>query len=153
MVWAQEEVVIGRSCTDLFEFVSDVPRMPMWRATLLEATWGDGGPSRVGRAIHAVTKVAGRRFTWACEVTEWDPPNLFGYVARGVGNNHQEVSVAFQLAPAPGGCRLQMRGEAELPRMIAGLAGPVFLRLLLRENRIALHRLKSLVEGPVPRDR
>ena len=146
MVWAEEEVVIQRPCAVVFDFVSDVPRMPRWRSTLLEADWGDDGPSRVGRQIHAVTKVAGRRFVWDCTVTEWDPPSVFGYDARGVGSNRQEVNVTFRFAPAADGCRLTMGGGAELPRRIAGLAAPVVVRLVLRENRIALQRLKSLLE-------
>lgn len=148
MVWAEESLVIGRSCDVVFALVSDVPRMPAWRSTVLAAAWRDEGPPRVGRPMRAVTKVAGRRFAWACEVTEWDPPRLFGYTARGVGGNRQEVSAIFRLDPVAGGCRLRMAGGGELPGRVAGLAAPVLVRMLLRENRAALGRLKLLAEEP-----
>ena len=104
VVWAEERIRIARPCAAVFEYLTDVPRMPAWRSTLLEADWGDEGPTRVGRPIRALTKVAGRRFAWDCEVTEWDPPRLFGYIARGVGENRQEVTVSFRLHPAEDGC-------------------------------------------------
>lgn len=146
MVWAEEEVVIARPCATVFDVLTDLPQMPAWRRTLLEAVWGDDGSAGVGRSMHAVTKVAGRRFVWSCEVTDWEPPAVFGYVARGVGGNRQEVDVTFRLTSEGDGCRVRMAGGAELPGRVAGLASPVLVRLLLRENRIALQRLKLLVE-------
>ena len=147
MVWAEEAITVASPCEVVFALVTDVPRMPAWRSTLVEAAWDDEGPSQIGRRMRAVTRVAGRRFAWSCEVTEWDPPWAFGYVASGVGDNHHEVSVRFDLEPIPSGCRLTMAGGGKLPGRIAGIAAPLFVRLFMRENRMALKRLKTLAKG------
>jgi uncharacterized membrane protein len=146
MVWAEESITIACSREALFALVSDMPQMPRWRATLLEARWEDAGPTRVGRPLRAVTKVAGRRFDWRCEITEWDPPRMFGYIAKGVGGDTQQVQVRFRIEPVGDASRLTMAGGGELPGSIAGIAAPVFVRMIRRENRKALHELRSLAE-------
>ena len=150
MVWAEEQIVIARPCEMIFALVSDVPRMPSWRSTLVNAAWDDEGPAELGRRFRAVTRVAGRRFAWSCEVTEWDPPRAFGYIARGTEGNRHEVAVRFGLEPVANVCRLTMAGGGELPGRIAGVAAPVFVRLIMHENRTALKKLKTLAEKSQP---
>ena len=75
---------IDRPVQEVFAFVTDLPRTPEWRTTVLRAEaiqWQAVSP--VGAHFRAITRVAGRRWNWVLEVTAWDPPGRFAYVVEG----------------------------------------------------------------------
>jgi uncharacterized protein YndB with AHSA1/START domain len=146
MVHAEETIFIDRAPAAVFAAVSDPGVMPLWRSNLAEVAWVDGAAPGVGHAnLRAVTRVMGMRFEWTCDVTAWDPPAHFAYVAR---NGRYTVDVAFTCAPEDHGTLLTMRGGGEIPGgRVGGLAAPLFVQQLQRDNRKSLHALKQLLEG------
>jgi uncharacterized membrane protein len=99
-------VVIDRPVEEVFAFVTDLPRTPQWRTTVTQADpleWQ--GTSAVGTRFRAVTRVAGRRWTWVLEVTTWDPPERFAYA---VVEGSVPMEVAYRCEPHGEGCRFTM---------------------------------------------
>ena len=146
MVHAEESIQISSPPADVFAAVSDPAVMPLWRANLAEVSWVDGATPGVGQAnLRAITRVMGMRFEWTCDVTAFQPPTRFAYVAR---NGRYTVDVAFTCAPTEIGTLLTMRGGGDIPGgRVGGVAAPMFVRQLQRDNRKSLAALKHLLEG------
>ena len=145
MVHAEEALTIARPCAEVFAAVTDLAAMPSWRSNVASAAWSAAGPGVGPDRIMAVTQLLGVRLEWACEVTAWDPPTSFGYIAR---NRQQVVEVEFRCADDPAGCRLTMIGGGDVPGgRIGAVAAPLYVKALLRENRKSLRTLKALLEN------
>lgn len=148
MVYAEETVIIEAPCEQVFAAVTDLAGMPAWRANLVSAQWNDGAPGTGTNRIRATTQLLGVRFEWECDVTGFEPPERFAYVAR---NGSQQVSVEFRCEPVAQGCRLAMAGSGEVPGgRIGAVAAPLYVKALLRENRKSLRTLKARLEGDQP---
>lgn len=144
MVHAEETLTIARPRAEVFAAVTDLASMPLWRSNVASAEWTSEGPGEGPDRIRAVTQLLGVRLEWACDVTAWDPPARFGYVAR---NRQQVVEVQFLCSDDPAGCRLTMLGDGDVPGgRIGAVAAPLYVMALLRENRKSLRALKTLLE-------
>ena len=144
MVHAEETLTIARPWNEVFAAVTDLAAMPRWRSNVTVAEWTSEEPGRGPNRIRAVTQLLGVRLEWECDVTAWEPPNRFGYVAR---NRQQVVEVEFLLADDPAGCRLTMVGGGEVPGgRVGAVAAPLYVKALLRENRKSLRTFYALLE-------
>jgi uncharacterized membrane protein len=143
MVHAEETTTIARPCAEVFAAVTDLDAMPAWRANVASAQWV-GEPGAGADKIRAVTQLLGVRLEWSCEVTTWEPPSRFGYIAR---NRQQAVEVEFRCDADPAGCQLTMVGGGDVPGgRIGSVAAPLYVKALLRENRKSLRTLKAMLE-------
>ena len=141
-VRAEESIDIAAPADVVFALITDLARMPQWRANVVAAEWTDASRTR----LRATTRLMGVSMEWDCEVTALDAPHHFSYLARDRGGRF-EVEAAFIVEPHPDGCTVVMRGAGEMPGgRIGGVAAPLYLRSLQRENRRSLDKLKHLAE-------
>ncbi|MFQ5967861.1 MAG: SRPBCC family protein [Acidimicrobiia bacterium] len=143
-------VHIDRPLEDVFAFVMDIPRTPLWRPRIVEAEWLDSGETRVGRRINLVSKVMGIRSRFVLEITRWEPPRRFAY---GVAEGRDLGQVEDRWDPENGGCRFTIAlGQAAPNFRGAKLLMPLGKMVLLKENYEDLERLKRIMESGADRD-
>ena len=70
----ERSIVIERSIQDVFDFVHDPTKDPLWQTTLLESQPLDEGPLRAGSRVREVRRFLGIRLETSWEVTEYEPP-------------------------------------------------------------------------------
>lgn len=138
-------VVIRRPVEEVFAYVTDLPRTGEWRTTVLEVgALERQGSSAVGARFRSVTRVAGRRWNWLLEVTQWEPPQVFAY------------TVVEGSAPMVVEYRLEQHLDGALFTMVASLGAidGAFWRLVVpaiswgmqREVRQHLRNLQRVME-------
>jgi hypothetical protein len=138
-------VFIDRDPDDVFAFLLDLPRTPLWRQHLDEVVWLDDGDVRIGRRIRVITTLAWyRKIEMICEVTDWQPDRRrFAYrVIKGPAYSRNEYRVDAE----NGGTRFHMQGSVPLDRLHLRLAGPILKRMEDRITRRQVRALKELLE-------
>ena len=149
MIGVEESVRINRPVEEVFSFTSKAENFPKWAATVVEvhregAPKG-GGSVREGERFTLVQQALGRRFEAPFEVIAYEPDRRYAH--RGTEGHPVSVTMIFTYEPlSSDGTRFTPRIEAE-PGGFFGLVGPVLERVIRRQMRSNLERLKELLEG------
>jgi hypothetical protein len=130
-----------------FAFVSEPANWPRFFASVRSA---EAGPDwyRVGGHGRMVTSFLGRDVTSDLELTSWDAPREFRYVARQRGRpdlDNRRVFVATE-----GGTRLAGTTRIRRRPGLAGLADRLTLRVLHGVFRKAMRRLPEVAQQAAP---
>jgi hypothetical protein len=123
---------------EAFAFVSDPLNWPSFirsmRSVSKQPDWqGVGGRATMTNVI------AGRTFTSELEMTVWDPPREFRYLARQPGAPALDNRRVFE--PAPSGTRMRGTTEGALRAGVQGLADRVRLQALRKNYADVMARL------------
>jgi hypothetical protein len=136
-------VDIDRPPRDVFARLIDIPTIPEWQASAVEARQVSDGPLAVGGRIAEVRRFLGRRVESILEVTELEPERKFSL--RTV-SGAVPVEVRHTLEPRDGGTRLTFVGEGD-PQGFGGFARSLVVRAAEREFKRDFKRLKELLEA------
>lgn len=144
MAYAEVSIHIDRSPEEVFAFVADAENNPRWRSYVERTTWLDPDePMRPGRRGRQVGRVLGRRMEFLAEIVDWDPPRYASFrVLQGPGS----VRSFYRCEPDGGGCRLSGGAEGGLSGPLWRLVEPLFVRVMVRQTRADLRRLKAVME-------
>ena len=69
---------IGRPLQEVFDYATNPANSNNWQNSTLSSEWSSNGPVGVGSTIHSVSRMLGRDMEMDMEITEWNPPNLWG---------------------------------------------------------------------------
>jgi uncharacterized protein YndB with AHSA1/START domain len=150
MIGVEESVRINRPVEEVFSFTSKAENFPKWAATVVEvhregAPGGGRGSVREGERFTLVQQALDRRFEAPFEVIAYEPDRRYAH--RGTQEHPVPVTMIFTYEPlSSDGTRFTPRIEAE-PGGFFGLVGPVLERVIRRQMRSNLERLKDLLEG------
>ena len=72
---------INRPPQEVFDFITNPANNSQWQSGTKSAKWVSEGPVRVGSIFHTVGQFLGRELTTDIEITQWDPPNVWGLKA------------------------------------------------------------------------
>ena len=72
---------INRPVQEVFDFTIDPANAAQWQAGTKSARWSSAGPVGVGSVLHQVGKFLGREIETDAEITQWNPPNVWGQKA------------------------------------------------------------------------
>ena len=70
--------MINRPLKEVFDFMTNPANNSKWQNGTVSAKLVSEGPIGVGSIFHSVGKIMGRELTMDAEVTQWDPPNVWG---------------------------------------------------------------------------
>lgn len=101
---------IHRPLHEVFEFASNPANDPKWRDSVVVEEWTSSEPHGVGSTQRWVDKFLGRDIESTVEITQWKPPNQFGYKMLS-GPAPFESTIKF--AEVDGGTEVNIRGQAE----------------------------------------
>jgi len=135
---------IDRPAVEVFAFVADAENNPRWRSYVVETTWLDDGPMRVGRRGRQVSKILGRPMTLVAEIAEWDPPR---HVAWRAVAGFATVRTDCTVEPEAGGCRLTISAEGEFKSRVMRLLSPLALAVARRQAEGDVRKLKAALES------
>ena len=102
---------IDRPPQEVFDFMTDPATQSQWQSGTKSAKWVSEGPVGVGSVYQGVTALLGREMTLDAEITQWDPPNMWGLKANS-GPMHIEGTMAFE--PKDGGTLVIQDFQGEL---------------------------------------
>lgn len=69
---------IDRPPQDVFDFVTNPANAAQWQSGTESSKWSSEGPVGVGSTLHGVGRLLGRELVIDAEITEWNPPDLWG---------------------------------------------------------------------------
>ena len=139
---------IDRPVDEVFDFVSDPARMPLWVRYVAEAGYTDAAEPRVGATYDVKYTYGARDSDITMEITEYEPPTRFAYMTV---KGPYPIRVTYTLAPEGQGTRFTYFQDAQSDSLITGIMFALlgFLlkyptRGLLRKNS---ERMKAAIEG------
>jgi uncharacterized membrane protein len=144
MAKAGGSIHIDRPADEVFAFVADAENNPRWRSYVVETTWLDDGPMRVGRRGRQVSRVLGRPMAVVAEIVVWDPPRRVAWQAvQGFATVRTDCSVE----PEDGGCRLTITAEGEFTSRVMRLLSPLAIGIAKRQAASDAKKLKAALEA------
>ncbi len=130
--------VVPLPLDEAFAFVSDPLNWPSFFSAMRDSARAEEWGSVGGRA-QMTNALLGRTFSSELEMTVWDPPHEFRYVARQGGAPPLDNRRVFE--PAPGGTRLCGTTEVVWRQGVSGLLDRVQELALRRTFAAAMARL------------
>jgi uncharacterized protein YndB with AHSA1/START domain len=143
MLTAESEIVIDRSVDEVFGFMTDVHKVPMWMTSVIESRQSPAGRIGVGTEYEHTVKFLGKRFTTRVRVAECVPPRRMVFVTM---DRRFELEATVSLEPFRTGTKVRevLRGDA---RGFFKVAEPVLIRAVQRQLDGSFADLKDLVES------
>jgi carbon monoxide dehydrogenase subunit G len=74
---------INRPLQEVFDFMIDPANAVQFIKGTESAKWTTAGPVGVGSVIHSVGRFLGREVVSDAEITQWNPPNVWGQKTSG----------------------------------------------------------------------
>ena len=149
MATGHDSIHIERPAHEVFEFVAEAENNPRWRSYVIETTWLDDGPMRVGRRGRQVSRVLGRPMAVIAEIVAWDPPR---HVAWKAVQGFATIRTDCTVEPEGGGCRLSIAADGELNGRLLRLLGPLAVGVAKRQAASDMKRLRAALEARRERD-
>lgn len=139
-------IVIHRPVSEVFSYATSAESHLQWVPGIRSASYLDEGPLRVGSRWEAKVTFGGITVDSVMELTEFVPGQRFAW--RSVsGPVASSGAYSFtQLSPRTTRFDYEFLSEDRLARMVGAFALPVALRLLRREIRGRLERVKATLE-------
>ncbi len=141
MIEVEHTLEIGRPLDEVFEYLTDVSRLPEWQSSAESAELE--GELRKGARIKEVRTFMGRRATSTLEVTEYDPPRRF---SLQVVEGPIEYAVEHALDAVDGRTRVRFVGRGEtkrVPRLMHGAVRRAVERQFVKDLELFKQNLES----------
>jgi uncharacterized membrane protein len=141
VIEVEHTLEIGRPLDEVFEYLTDVSRLPEWQSSAESAELE--GELRKGARIKEVRTFMGRRATSTMEVTEYDPPRRF---SLQVVEGPIEYAVEHALEAVDGRTRVTFVGRGEtrgVPRLMQGAVRRAVERQFVKD----LEAFKRILES------
>lgn len=141
MIEVEHTLEIGRSVEQVFDYLTDVERLPEWQDSA--ETVELDGELREGARLREVRTFMGRRATSTLEVTELDRPKRFSVE---VVDGPIKYAVEHALEDLGGRTKLTFVGRGEtrrVPRLMRGTVRRMVERQFVRD----LEALKRVLEA------
>ena len=137
-------VEIPRPPADVFPWLLEEDKVPVWTGNLDSYERLDDGALARGSRVRQVLEVSGRRIDVEMEITRYDPP---GGAETRFTTNGIEVVNAYSLAPGGAGTRLTQSIDAKPSGLSARLLMPVIQPRLEEKLTRDLERLRAELSG------
>ncbi|WP_237740787.1 SRPBCC family protein [Crystallibacter crystallopoietes] len=138
------EIVINRPAAEVAAYAADPDRAPDWYANIRQVEWRTPKPLAVGSEVAFVAQFLGRRLAYTYRVEEWEPERRF-VMRTAEGPFPMETTYGWEPLGASA-TRMSLRNAGE-PAGFSRLAAPFMARMMRRENRKDLRRLKEILEA------
>lgn len=146
MAVMEESLVINRPRGEVSAFIVTPENMPLWISNVIEYERLTEGPLRKGSFTRAKLKVAGKTVEVTVETFEFEEAER--WVSRSI-EFPIDIEVGTRLEDANGGTRVTFRQVlGTIPGGFFGkLAEPLAVRLIQKDMRVSLEKLKELLEA------
>jgi carbon monoxide dehydrogenase subunit G len=140
------DIVVDRECADVWRWLIDFPRVPLWERGVLAVRQTSPGPAAVGTTLLVRRAYAGIATQVECRITEWQEQRSVTMALRG--GQLRRATVQYAVEPASGQrTRVIYTGVGELRPALRFLT-PFMPALGRAEERRNLATLKRMLEAP-----
>jgi uncharacterized protein YndB with AHSA1/START domain len=145
MLKAESEIRIDRPVDEVFEYMTDVDKVPLWMSSVIESRQTPAGRIGVGTHYEHTVRFLGKRFTTRVRTAECVPPRRMVFVTL---DRRFEMEATVTLEPRGSATSVHevLRGDA---KGFFKVAEPVLARAVQRHLDGSLADLKDLVESQV----
>jgi len=147
MIQVECSTQVARPREEVFEYLTDVDKLPSWQSGVTAVTRVTQGSVRVGTQFRQQATVGPWRLDVLCTVTDVKTNERYAFQARSTGP--VDCDVAFDLQPVSGGTRLTVNGRAQL-KGVFRLLRPMLARGLRKQTQQELETLRLIVEARQP---
>jgi hypothetical protein len=102
---------INRSPQAVFDFMTEPANGPKWQNGTVSGEWSSKGPAGVGSTFHTVGHLLGREVSMEAEITQWNPPSLWGLK---INNGQMKVDGSNKFEAKDGGTLLVQTFQGEV---------------------------------------
>jgi uncharacterized protein YndB with AHSA1/START domain len=141
----EQSIVVNAPAEKVFEYVSDLTKLPEWGQFSTAVRQTSQGPVGVGSTFETDGKQFGNH-TDICTISEYVPGKKFAIEAKGDAG---DVKNSFVIAEEGATTRLTKVQEFTKPALSARLAKPVISRLAPKNLMKDLEKIKANIEGSV----
>jgi len=138
----ERSIVINRPVEEVFAFVMDANKWPLWNEELVQVEQSSEGPVGVGTTYRGIADFMGR-MAWRAQITEYQPREK---VSQRMSVGPVQIEGSWLFEPVEGGTSFTMRTQGETGGLSAML-GPVIESALKRRLEANLAQLKAMIEG------
>ena len=141
----ESTIDINRTPHDVFAFVSDYERDPLWRSEVVEMTYQTPGPTRIGRRVLEKSKVFGQPLETLSEVSEYEPDARV--VSESISGPTPVISYRT-VAPDGQGTKFTYRLDVDISKAwFFRLSRPLLFPIYQKNLDSYLVRLKQILES------
>lgn len=142
MLRVESDIEIEWPAGEVFGFMSEVDRLTLWLAGVLEARQITKGPVAKGTEFEHLMQFLGKRFTSRLETTEYEVDQRISFRSTS-GPIDMETTVTLEATND--GTRVRQVVEGD-PRGFFKVAEPILVKLVKRQLDASLGNLKDLLE-------
>lgn len=137
---------INRPREDVFDFLSDPANLSKWNSVMDSAEWTSSDAARAGSTYRVVAKMPGGKKKGLFEITQWDPPQRYGYRSREIAFPFESIESTITLAPQDGGTQLTFEAQFALSGLLSLVEG-MFVKMAEKGDGANLATAKRLLEA------
>jgi len=141
----EQSIAVNAPAEKVFEYVSDLTKLPEWGQFSVAVRQTSQGPVGVGSTYETDGKQFGNH-TDSCTVTEYVPGQKFALETKGDAG---DVRNSFEIVEEGATTRLTKVQEFTKPALSARLAKPLISRLAPKNLMKDLEKIKANIEGSV----
>jgi ligand-binding SRPBCC domain-containing protein len=134
---------INRPTQEVFDFVTNPANAAQWKIDMVSSKYTSEGPVGVGSTFQNVGQMLGRKIVADGEITQWNPPNVWGYKAT---NGPAKLEETNKFESKDGGTLLIQSFQVEVGgffKMAEGLA----VKQMQKQLETHANTLKMLLEA------
>jgi carbon monoxide dehydrogenase subunit G len=136
-------VFIDRQPQEVFDFMTDPDKDPLWQEGLISSEWITPEPAGVGSRKRTVTRFMGFEIGTEVEFTGWDRPKVYAFKgATGVSS----FSGVTKLKARDEGTLVTLAGQVEVSGILK-LAEGLLVRQVEKQDRGYYDTLKRVLEA------
>ena len=140
-----ESIIIDRPRADIYAYMTDPEKAPLWQTNVISMEAQYEGDAEVGDRVKAATKVAGKRFEVVTEFTAIDRPKSYSFKTI---ESPFDFEITWRLEDVDGGTEVTYHGNAaSLGGFFGKLGDPIVTRMHARDIRSNLQNLKDILES------
>ncbi|HET7726007.1 MAG TPA: SRPBCC family protein [Candidatus Limnocylindrales bacterium] len=137
--------IIGATPPQVWDYISAPANGPHWQEAAVWTRLTSDGPVGLGSTMDHLGTWLRMRVPTTAVVTVFEPPIRFGYDITSTLSRTPSL-MRYELEPVPGGTRLTLSNEAQLPRWLTPFE-PLLARNVQGMFERDVRRLKAAIES------
>ncbi len=134
---------INRPVQEVFGFMTNPANFAQWQNGTKSAKWASDDPVGVGSIFNSVGEMMGREMKMDLEITQWDPPNVWGIKGQSGPMKFEAIS---KFKSKDGGTQVTQTFEGEVGGLFS-IAEGLAIKQLQKQVETDGNTLKKLLEA------
>ena len=134
---------INRPLQEVFDFMTNPANFAQWQSGTKSAKWATEGSVGVGSIFNSVGEMMGREMKMDLEITQWNPPTMWGIKGRSGPMKFEAIS---KFESKDGGTQVTQTFEGEVGGLFS-IAEGLAIKQLQKQVENDGNTLKKLLEA------